>query len=55
MNKRNKWVVLLTAGLIAMLTSTACTQNKNNTDATETEQTEVTQEEMEALAKVLPK
>ena len=55
MNKRNKWVVLLTAGLMAMLTNTACTQNKNNTDATETEQTEVTQEEMEALAKVLPK
>ena len=54
MNKRNKWAILLTAGLLVMLTIAACTQNKNNT-ATETEQTEISTDELKALAEALPK
>lgn len=56
MNKINKkmWAAVLTAGLLVMVTNTACTQNKNNA-ATETEQIEVSVDELKALAEVLPK
>ncbi len=48
------WTVMTAILLTTAITVTACTQNKNNA-TTDTEQTEVTQDELEALAKALPK
>ncbi|MCR4613926.1 MAG: WG repeat-containing protein [Bacteroidaceae bacterium] len=48
------WTVMTAILLTTAITVTACTQNKNNA-TTNTEQTEVTQDELEALAKALPK
>ena len=49
------WAALLSAGLLSLATSTACTQNKNNAAATtETEQMEVSVNDLKTLAEVLP-
>ena len=48
------WTVMTAILLTTAITVTACTQNKNNA-TTDAEQTEVTQDELEALAKALPK
>ena len=59
MNKKNvyNWTMLLAMALLMMATSTACDQNKNDKQPSEptVEQTEVTQTDLEALAKVMPK
>lgn len=52
----NKWTALLV--VLTIVTSTACTSQKKSgeqTDEQATEQTEVTQDELEALAAALPK
>ena len=59
MNKKNvyNWTMLLVMALLFIATVTACDQNKNDKQASEptVEQTEVTQTDLEALAKVMPK
>ena len=53
MNRKNinTWAMLLA---LALLTFTACTQNKNNATTTETEQTEVSTDDLKTLAEALP-
>ena len=59
MNKKNvyNWTMLLAVALLFLTTGTACDQNKTGKPASgqTVEQTEVTQVDMEALAKVMPK
>ena len=59
MNKKSvyNWTMLLAVALLFIATSTACDQNKNDKQATgqTVEQPEVTQADLEALAKVMPK
>ena len=59
MKKKNiyNWTMLLAMALLMMAAGTACDQNKNNKQASEptVEQTEMTEVDMEALAKVMPK
>ncbi len=59
MNKKYvyNWTMLLAVALLILTTGTACDQNKTDKPASgqTVEQTEVTQADMEALAKVMPK
>ncbi len=59
MKKKNiyNWTTLLAVALLFIATGTACDQNKNDKKASVqiVEQTEVTQTDLEALAKVMPK